>query len=562
MYYVVFILFLIMSFLHLLFMFYVVLMSEIFIFEIYLNLCVLVVDMNIYFLYDKISFMFMFLVYFISSMVVFYSSIYMSEDKKKMFFLYLVVLFVFFMHLMVISPNAFMILLGWDGLGFVSYFLVIYYENEMSSYAGMLTILINRFGDVGMVLSLLLMFNMGILNFNNLKLEMGVMMNLICLMFMLGALTKSAQMPFSSWLPAAMAAPTPVSALVHSSTLVTAGVYIIIRLSCYFNNSEFSLILMVLSILTMFMAGFGALFEYDLKKIIALSTLSQLGVMMMILSVGKSDLAFFHLMNHAMFKAMLFLCAGILIHSIGGWQDIRKLGLVWKISPNLSMVFMLGKLSLLGFPFLSGFYSKDLILEMMYLLNNSYIMLVMIILGTLFTVLYSLRLIYYLFFNMSLEYSVSFFEEKNMYYPIYFMGFWTVILGGLLNWLIMDFPNFIFLSLKVKVLNLILIFFGFILILNWLYAYKNFYMMHSNFFNYFLSEMWFLKFLSSESFMIFMKYSKMLSKNSEIWFEFSMGYSFKSEIENLSMNFNKILFNGLTYFCLIVFIYIFIMILF
>jgi len=183
----------------------------------------------------------------------------------------------------------------------------------------------------------------------------------VLIMVILASITKSAQIPFSAWLPAAMAAPTPVSALVHSSTLVTAGVYLIIRFNYLVGLNLF---IFYLGRLTIFMSGLGANFEIDLKKIIALSTLRQLGVIMIVLSLGYSELAFFHLLTHALFKSLLFLCAGVFIHGARDCQDIRFLGGVMSGMPISSLFFVCCSLSLCGFPFLSGFYSKDLILEL------------------------------------------------------------------------------------------------------------------------------------------------------------------------------------------------------
>ena len=182
----------------------------------------------------------------------------------------------------------------------------------------------------------------------------------LTLLVILAALTKRAQIPFSAWLPAAIAAPTPISALVHSSTLVTAGVYLLIRFNELLGLRE---VLFYVRVGTMFMSGLGANFEIDLKKIIALSTLRQLGVIIMALSLGLVELAYFHLLIHALFKSLLFLCAGVYIHGYGDKQDIRSLGGILECSPLVSFYFLGCSLALCGFPFLSGFYSKDLILE-------------------------------------------------------------------------------------------------------------------------------------------------------------------------------------------------------
>ncbi|MBV8802688.1 MAG: NADH dehydrogenase subunit 5, partial [Gammaproteobacteria bacterium] len=188
---------------------------------------------------------------------------------------------------------------------------------------------------------------------------------MITALVILAGITKRAQIPFSAWLPAAIAAPTPVSALVHSSTLVTAGVYIIIRFRPALQQSGLWVLLFFISTITMFIAGLGANYEFDLKKIIALSTLRQLGVIIIILSLGIPVLAFFHLLTHAIFKALLFLCAGAVIHRSVDWQDIRKLGGVITVIPLTSACFNRANMALCGLPFLAGFYSRDLILEIL-----------------------------------------------------------------------------------------------------------------------------------------------------------------------------------------------------
>ena len=212
---------------------------------------------------------------------------------------------------------------------------------------------------------------------------------------MLAAITKSAQIPFSAWLPAAMAAPTPVSALVHSSTLVTAGVYLLVRFEPAMHNRVYSQGLLLLGGTTIFIAGLGANFEYDLKKIIALSTLSQLGVIISILGFGLPDLAFFHLLSHALFKALLFICAGVIIHSAKDYQDIRIIGGLSKFMPLTTFYINLANLALCGIPFMAGFYSKDVILEMAFIGFINYISLLMYVFATGLTVCYTARLVYY-----------------------------------------------------------------------------------------------------------------------------------------------------------------------
>jgi NADH-ubiquinone oxidoreductase chain 5 len=213
---------------------------------------------------------------------------------------------------------------------------------------------------------------------------------------MLAAMTRSAQIPFSAWLPAAMAAPTPVSALVHSSTLVTAGVYLIIRFSSLIISRDmFCLFLMLISTLTMFIAGVCANLETDLKRVIALSTLSQLGLMMIILSMGFVNLAYFHLLTHALFRALLFMCAGAVIHSRGESQDVRFIGGLVISMPIISVCINIANLALCGFPFLAGFYSKDRLIEASFRGGYNFFIVILLILSVGLTSIYSFRLSFY-----------------------------------------------------------------------------------------------------------------------------------------------------------------------
>nr|ARH54696.1 NADH dehydrogenase subunit 5 [Tetratoma fungorum] len=453
-------------------------------------------------LIDWMSLLFMSFVLFISSMVIFYSKEYLSGDLTINRFIMLVVMFVFSMMLLIISPNLISILLGWDGLGLVSYCLVIYYQNIKSYNAGMLTALTNRIGDVALLMAIAWMMNYGSWNyiFYLEELKNEKFMVIISFLVILAALTKSAQIPFSSWLPAAMAAPTPVSSLVHSSTLVTAGVYLLIRFNYSFSNSMMFLLLFISS-LTMFMSGLGANFEFDLKKIIALSTLSQLGLMMSILALGGYKLAFFHLLTHALFKALLFMCAGNVIHNMMNCQDIRFMGGLIMNMPLTCMFLNISNLSLCGLPFLSGFYSKDLIVEVMsmnYL--NIYIYLIFYISIGL-TVCYSFRLVYYTCVGGSNFISLNNFSEKNMLMLKGMSGliFLVVIMGSCLSWLIFPSPYLVILPFYMKIMTLLMIFLGM-----WIgyefskfsLSYKNLSMKYKNL-SWFFSSMWNMPYIST-----------------------------------------------------------------
>nr|YP_009442878.1 NADH dehydrogenase subunit 5 [Typhlatya miravetensis]SCN12526.1 NADH dehydrogenase subunit 5 [Typhlatya miravetensis] len=450
---------------------------------------------------DWMSMLFLCFVTFISAMVLFYSGGYMFGDVNMVRFIYLVLGFVASMVFLIVSPNLISILLGWDGLGLVSYALVIYYQNEKSGGAGMLTALSNRVGDVAILISIALMFDVGGWSFVFYN-DSGYLSQVVGLapLVILAGMTKSAQIPFSAWLPAAMAAPTPVSALVHSSTLVTAGVYLLIRFSPALVGWGQST-LFVLAGLTMFMAGLGANFETDLKKIIALSTLSQLGVMMYILSMGYYKLAFFHLLTHALFKALLFMCAGSIIHSVGGTQDIRAMGGLIYVMPLSISSMNLANLALCGTPFLAGFYSKDLILEVAFSSPLNEFCFWLLVLATGLTVCYTFRLIFY---SVSGDYNLAGLscvsdEDEIMTWPMIWLGLGAVGMGAFLSWLIFPSPWMICLPFILKSLALLVSFLGG-LVGYFLNLMSESYRLNS-IFNYkvvlFAGSMWFMPFLST-----------------------------------------------------------------
>nr|AJG02544.1 NADH dehydrogenase subunit 5 [Maniola hyperantus] len=454
-------------------------------------------------LLDPISLTFMMFVSLISSSVIMYSKSYMSSELNLNRFIILVLLFVFSMILLIISPNIISIILGWDGLGLVSYCLVIYYQNMKSYNAGMLTVLSNRIGDIMILMVIAWMVNYGSWNYifyldfmNN-----DYSMKIIGVMIILAAMTKSAQIPFSSWLPAAMAAPTPVSALVHSSTLVTAGIYLLIRFSNLLVNTMFIKLLLLLSGLTMFMAGISANYEFDLKKIIALSTLSQLGLMMSILSMGYYELAYFHLLTHAMFKALLFMCAGKVIHLMNDNQDIRMMGGMSLYIPLTSLCLNISNLALCGIPFLAGFYSKDLILEVVSMSNLNFLVFYLYYISTGLTMFYTIRLLMYLMvgsYNLLSVYNL-FEEDYIMLNSMFILLFMSLISGSFLSWMIFSYPYMIYLPFNLKMMVIYVSLMGLmmgILISNMKIYSLNKFMKTYNL-SFFLSLMWFMPSLST-----------------------------------------------------------------
>nr|YP_010596156.1 NADH dehydrogenase subunit 5 [Catamiarus brevipennis]WAJ48488.1 NADH dehydrogenase subunit 5 [Catamiarus brevipennis] len=444
--------------------------------------------------FDWMSLIFIGAVFLISSMVIYYSESYMSHDNDSVRFYFLVLMFVMSMMMMIVSPNLISILVGWDGLGLVSYCLVIYFQNYKSYSAGMLTILTNRVGDVAILLAIAWMLNFGSWHYVYYVFSWESWSLVLVLLIVLAGFTSSAQIPFSSWLPAAMAAPTPVSSLVHSSTLVTAGVYLLVRFSDMFINLDCSLFLF-LSMMTMFMSGLGANFEYDMSSIIALSTLSQLGLMMSILFMGFPLLAFFHLLSHAFFKALLFLCAGLIIHSMSDSQDIRHMGSIINQLPFTCTCFMISNFSLCGLPFMSGFYSKDVILEMVMSSSYNFFIFLIFFVSVGLTVSYSVRLIYYcLSFNMNLYVCQNFVEDGLMMKSMVLLTILSICGGSALSWLMFTCPILVILPLSLKLMPLLFIFMG-----GWLgyeLSFSNYfvkcYSLQFYFFSFFSGSMWFM----------------------------------------------------------------------
>nr|QQQ88043.1 NADH dehydrogenase subunit 5 [Silba sp. LW-2021] len=522
------------------------------------------------FLFDWMSLLFMSFVLLISSLVIFYSKEYMASDENINRFIMLVLMFVMSMMLLIISPNLISILLGWDGLGLVSYCLVIYFQNVKSYNAGMLTALSNRIGDVALLLAIAWMLNYGSWNyiFYLEVMQHDLEMMIIGSLVMLAAMTKSAQIPFSSWLPAAMAAPTPVSALVHSSTLVTAGVYLLIRFNILLSTSWMGQLLLLLSGLTMFMAGLGANFEFDLKKIIALSTLSQLGLMMSILSMGFYKLAFFHLLTHALFKALLFMCAGAIIHNMNNSQDIRLMGGLSIHMPLTSACLNVANLALCGMPFLAGFYSKDMILEVVSLSYINMFSFFLYFFSTGLTVCYSFRLVYYSMTGDLNCGSLNMLNDEGWIMLKGMLGLlmMSIIGGSMLNWLIFPTPLMVCLPYYLKLLTLFVCIVGGVL--GYLISNVSLFYVNKSLVNYlssyYFGSMWFMPFISTYGIINYplMVGSLVVKSFDQGWSEFWGGQNlynklvYYSRVNNMLQN-NNLKIYLLTFVLWIVFLFSF-----
>jgi len=403
-------------------------------------------------LLDYISTSFIRLVSLVAGCVLVFRNSYIKDEPYNNRFIILVILFVLSIFLLIMRPNIISLLLGWDGLGVTSYLLVVFYQRRKSYNAGILTALTNRLGDVGILISIGMILISNNWNLFSINLRVRGLNKILVVILLLSACTKSAQVPFSAWLPAAIAAPTPVSALVHSSTLVTAGVYLLIRFRAIIIFSSIFKLLMIISIITIIIAGISAIWENDFKKIIALSTLSQLGVIIITIGVSISNLAFFHLLSHAYFKAILFICAGHSIHLIKDYQDIRTMGRRITSMTFMVNIITVANLSLCGLPFLRGFYSKDLILEMVLIIDNRILYFIIIIIATLLTVSYSFRIIILLISKPN--HSECFFINHNIDFFIVLgiIGLFNFSIWGgiILNWNLISESSLIFLPFWLK----------------------------------------------------------------------------------------------------------------
>jgi NADH-quinone oxidoreductase subunit L len=362
---------------------------------------------------DPLTSVMLVVVSLISSIIHFYSIGYMSHDPHKPRFMAYLSLFTFTMLTLVTADNFLQLYFGWEGVGLCSYLLIgFWFKKPSANAAAIKAFIVNRVGDFGLAIGIFLIFFFyGTVNYNEVFQQtplllqkeiifLGIQFNLItliCLLLFMGAMGKSAQILLHTWLPDAMEGPTPVSALIHAATMVTAGVFLVVRCSPIFEYSQVALnVVTTVGMVTAFFAATVALVQNDIKKIVAYSTCSQLGYMFFAAGVGAYHVAIFHLFTHAFFKALLFLGSGCVIHSFNEEQDIRSMGGVWKKIPYTYALMIIGTLALTGFPFLSGYYSKEAIIEFAYLKGSTigYYAAAVGIFTALLTAIYSWRLIF------------------------------------------------------------------------------------------------------------------------------------------------------------------------
>lgn len=421
-------------------------------------------SVEIGFLFDTVTAIMCLVVITISGLVHIYSLSYMETDPHFNRFIFNLSLFTFFMILVITANNFIQLFFGWEGVGLTSYLLInFWYTRTQANKSALKAIIVNKIGDIGLlfgILAILYLYKTSnylvisqlvepfkqatlsthSINIGSFSLAIG---DFITWCLFLGILTKSAQLGFHIWLVDAMEGPTPVSALLHAATMVTIGIFFFIR--CNFLFFHFPNILPIITLmgsLTIIYAALMGSFQYDIKKVIAYSTCSQLGYMLVACGLTHYELALFHLFNHAFFKALLFLTAGAIIHLMNGKQDIRELGYIRYVNPYLYICFLIGSCSLIGWPFLSGYFSKDSIIEILYITylstNGSLYkyLYILALIGVFFTTYYSVRLLYITFFyytkiNNKLFNKITHTLSNNYYVPLTILTCLSIISGYL-----------------------------------------------------------------------------------------------------------------------------------
>nr|YP_086821.1 NADH dehydrogenase subunit 5 [Trialeurodes vaporariorum]AAU14227.1 NADH dehydrogenase subunit 5 [Trialeurodes vaporariorum] len=382
---------------------------------------------------DLNSMIFTATVMIITSSVILYSTYYMSHSNKSNQFMKTIMIFILSMTTLIFSANLPSMMLGWEGLGMSSFILIMFYKSKKALTSSFLTMMINRVGDITLIMSALFFMNMNSWSFEtfcNLSMSKEPIMLMMVALF-----SKSAQLPLSSWLTEAMAAPTPVSALVHSSTLVTAGIYIMIRFESTISNMKMTKVVMFIGMITIIMAGMNSITEWDIKKTIALSTLMQLSIIFFSISLNLFKLSMFHLILHATFKALIFLCASTFINTFNT-QDMRKMSTAGHHMSSTQTAFNLANLSMCGFPFMSGAYSKELIMEAAHSTSYSMISSVMLLISLTCSIFYSIKMMFSVGSFTTMMQPVSKLKEtKNQKNSIMMLLVPSIIMGNKLNWL-------------------------------------------------------------------------------------------------------------------------------
>ena len=414
-------------------------------------------NLDFTFLFDSLTVSMLVVVTLISFLVHIYSIEYMREDPHQIRFFSYISIFTFFMAILVTAGNLVQLFIGWEGVGLCSYLLInFWYSRIDANKSSIMAMVTNKVGDLCLLVSFAIIFyiyksfDFGVIFsyhvVNTFYYELNYnLIFIICLMFVLGAVGKSAQLGLHVWLPEAMEGPTPVSSLIHAATMVTAGIFLLIRCSFLFDVvPSIYLIILFFGSFTAFLGSSIGLFQHDIKKIIAYSTCSQLGYMFLSCGLVGYTNSIFHLINHAFFKALLFLSAGLIIYSFSHEQDYRKMGSLIFFFPFAYVSILIGSLSLIGFPFLSGFYSKEKIVQLFFnlfylkfdsylLLNSFFFFYFLAFISIVFTTLYSTKLLFFVFFNRYNGFKYNLFNMQYgsfyMLFPLFVLIYFSILSG-------------------------------------------------------------------------------------------------------------------------------------
>nr|QWE50462.1 NADH dehydrogenase subunit 5 [Actinopyga lecanora] len=397
------------------------------------------INSSISIILDTNSLFFTTVALFVTWSIMEFSTYYMENDALSVNFFRLLIIFLLNMLLLTSSNSLFLFFIGWEGVGFLSFLLIgWWFTRQDANTSALQAIIYNRIGDIGIILVIsTVLLSTNSWNINNLLQQTNNWnTDIVLIGCLIAAIGKSAQFGLHPWLPAAMEGPTPVSALLHSSTMVVAGVFLLIRISLVTEpNANFLKACIVIGSLTAIFAATSAFLQHDIKKIIAYSTTSQLGLMVVSIGLSQPLIALFHICTHAFFKAMLFLCSGSLIHSYNNEQDLRKMSNTLNTTPITSACLVLGSIALMGIPFLSGFYSKDLLLESITLSPSNLLAYSLSILATLLTAGYSFRIISFCYLNNPSNPPVNPINEENpnLYNPLIRLSLGTIVIGWVLS---------------------------------------------------------------------------------------------------------------------------------
>nr|YP_009542027.1 NADH dehydrogenase subunit 5 [Freyastera benthophila]AYR06727.1 NADH dehydrogenase subunit 5 [Freyastera benthophila] len=419
-------------------------------------------SINLEFHYDIKFNLFFSIALTVSSSILEFSQYYMNNDPNKNNFFHLLIIFLLNMIILTSSNNLFILFIGWEGVGFLSFLLISWwFTRTNANNAAIQAIIYNRIGDIGLLLFFtLILINLNTWSISSINISNIPALNITLIGVLIAAAGKSAQFGLHPWLPAAMEGPTPVSALLHSSTMVVAGIFLLIRISPLYNNHpNFNTWCLILGAITALFAATTATSQHDIKKIIAYSTTSQLGLMMVAIGLNQPNIALFHICTHAFFKAMLFLSSGSIIHNLADEQDLRKMGGLYFILPNTAACILLGSLALSGIPFLAGFYSKDLILEISLINFSNLLSITFAFIATLLTAVYSTRILIFSFINIPSYPSLIPVNEENnnLTNALNRLAIGTILSGWIITTFII-FINPINISFMLKSIALIITF--------------------------------------------------------------------------------------------------------